>query len=203
MSQSSRHIPNEQLADYAEHLLSAALRADVDRHLADCEPCAARAAGFTALVDLMQTDDTQDAPAHVIARAIRAFRTEHLGSTSRPAHGLRRRLEATLRFDSAQRAFALGQRAGRTSERELLYDAGENTLEVRVDHSEAGWTVGGQVLGPYTGGEVEIEGATDSASTGLNELCEFTLPPVEEGVYLLILRLDDIEVEVPGLDLRA
>jgi hypothetical protein len=167
VSQSSRHIPDEQ-----------------------------------SLIELMQTDDSQDAPAHVINRAIRAFRAERLSSAS-PASSLRRRVVATLRFDSAQQPFAFGQRAGQTSERELLYDAGDTTLEVRVDHSEAGWSVGGQVLGPYTGGEVEIEGATDSASTGLNELCEFTLPPVEEGVYLLILRLDDIEVEVPGLDLHA
>jgi hypothetical protein len=155
-----------------------------------------------SLIELMQTDDSRDAPAHVINRAMRAFRTERLGSAS-PVSSLRRRLVATLRFDSAQRTVALGQRAGQTSERELLYDAGESTLEVRVDHSQAGWNVGGQVLGPYTGGEVEIEGATDGASTSLNELCEFTLPPVEDGVYLLILRLDDLEVEVPGLDLHA
>src|ERR1700716_838218 len=100
----------------------------------------------------MQTDESRDAPAHVINRAMRAFRTERLGSAS-PVSSLRRRLVATLRFDSAQRTVALGQRAGQTSERELLYDAGESTLEVRVDHSQAGWNVGGQVLGPYTGGE--------------------------------------------------
>jgi hypothetical protein len=51
---------------------------------------------------------------------------------------------------------------------------------------------------------VEIEGDDGArARAALNELCEFTLPPVPEGSYKLLLRLPGAEVQIPELDLRA
>lgn len=204
MSQTSRHIAFDRLLDYADGELSAAERMDVIAHLADCDQCGGIAASINSLLQTMQTDDTQPAPTHVINRAIRTFRTERLTSAPRTSAGsLRQRLVAALRFDSAQQPFAVGQRAGHISERELLFGAGDRTIEVRVDRAESGWRVGGQILGTCSGGEAVLQGDTGVASTELNELCEFSLPPVDEGIYLLILRLDDVEVEVPGLELRA
>jgi hypothetical protein len=199
-----QHLAAEQLADFAEGHLSGAERAEAETHLAACPRCSARAASFKSIVDLMRTDDTRDAPDHVINRAIRAFRTEQLTMLNpQPGRGIRQRLLAMLRFDSAQQALAMGRRAGQTSERELLYAAGDSMIEVRIDRSEAGWTVGGQILGSCGGGEARIEGVSGTATTQLNELCEFNLPPLADGIYLLILRLDDVDVEVPGLELLA
>jgi anti-sigma factor RsiW len=204
---SSLHIAIDRLADFVEGGLNPAGRARVAAHIAECDRCSAHAASLSSLIETMRTDDTQPAPAHVINRAIRAYRTERLSGKA-PAGaaggGLRRRLVAALRFDSAWQPYALGQRSGHTSERELLYDAGESTVEVRVDRGQAGWTVGGQVLGACGGGgQALLESPSASAAGSLNEFCEFSLPPVQDGIYLLILRLDDVDVEVPGLEFRA
>ena len=89
--------------------------------------------------------------------------------------GLLRRLVAALAFDSSSLRPAFGVRSG-------------------------------QVLGPCTGGEVELVDAAGStaARAALNDLCEFTLlPPTPDGTYALRLRLDDAEVEIPELSLKA
>jgi hypothetical protein len=64
--------------------------------------------------------------------------------------------------------------------------------------------VAGQVLRESCiEGLVQIYGATGSAETSLNELCEFTLPAVPVGNYLLKVRMGDVEIEVPELKLTA
>jgi anti-sigma factor RsiW len=199
-----RHIAFEQLVDRAEGRLPEAERPRIEAHLAECARCAPEAASVQHLIELMRTDDSQDAPAHVVNRAIRLFRTHRLaqGLSPSPRPSIRQRLIATLRFDSAQQPMAFGVRAGRTRTRELLYGMGDNELEVRLEPSEAGWTVTGQVLGSCSGGEVLAQSEADRVMTDLNEVCEFSLPPLRQGVYTLILRLQDVEVEVPGLELR-
>lgn len=153
------------------------------------------------LIDLMQTDDSEDAPTHVINRAGRLLRTQRAPSGG---FSLRRRVLATLQFDSAQQSLALGLRAGRAKSRELLYKAGDTDLEVRVEQVANGWQIDGQVLGACSGGEVEAQSPAGSSVTRLNEMCEFKLPPLDNGLYLLLLRLDsDVDIEVSGLELGA
>lgn len=197
-----RHIVFEQLVDRAEGRLPAPERPRIEAHLAECGRCRSEASSLQHMIELMRTDTTEDAPAHVVNRAVRLFRTHR--PAPRPGPSIRQRLVATLRFDSAQQPMAFGVRAGRTQTRELLYGMGDNELEVRVEPSEAGWSVSGQVLGSCgPGGEVLAQGEADRVTTDLNEVCEFSLPPLREGIYTLILRLQDVEVEVPGLELRS
>jgi hypothetical protein len=62
------------------------------------------------------------------------------------------------------------------------------------------------VLGECVGGSVEIEGVGGDAAraeAALNELCEFSLPPVPEGSYNLLLRLPGADVQLPELDLKS
>ena len=119
--------------------------------------------------------------------------------------GLLRRVVATLTFDSNSQTPAYGVRSGTAAPaRQLLFSAGDFDVDLRLAAGVEGWTVSGQVLGPCGGGEVEVEGAEGAgARAALNDLCEFTLPPVPEGVYTLRLRVDEVEVEVPSLSLRA
>jgi hypothetical protein len=49
-------------------------------------------------------------------------------------------------------------------------------------------------------GQVELQGPTFQVQAALNELCEFTLPPVPPGTYTLSLRTPDAEIEIMGLD---
>lgn len=197
----SPHIPFAKLADLIEERLAPNERAASLAHAAACALCREQMAGLTRTVELMRTDVTEDAPPHVIARALHLFPPRDItDDATKPS--VWRRILATLSFDSAQLTPAFGLRSAQpAAARQLLFSAGENDLDLRIAPGGEGWVVSGQVLGGCTGGGVELQGAVSASQTILNNLCEFTLPPVPAGSYTLRLRLGDSEVEVPGLEL--
>lgn len=206
MKLTTRHIAFARLADLAEGRLTPAERARDDAHLASCGRCSARAAELRGLTTLMRTDDSTDAPRDLVAGVIGMFTSP----ASERAPGLLRRVLATLSFDSSALTPVFGVRSGQAAPaRQLLFSAGGFDVDLRLAEGHDGWTISGQVLGPCDGGgrvEVFDESDADRAvvvSTTLNDLCEFTLPPVAAGAYTLRLRLADVEVEDPGLDLTA
>lgn len=201
-----QHIPFKQLADMVEGRLQNDARAATDAHLAQCARCSRQAAQLEHVTTLMRTDTTEDVPQHVFASTVAMFRTRFIPeAATEKGRGLVRRILATLSFDSLSLAPAYGVRSGQAaSARQLLFSAGEVDVDLRLAPGSEGWTVSGQVLGPCTGGRVEMaDHEQTAAQSALNELCEFTLPPVPEGDYTLRLRIDDTEVEIPELHLRA
>ena len=201
MKTTSRHISFERLADLAENRLTDEERRASLSHVTACSHCAARLNDMEQLINLMRTDNAEDAPRDVRANAVALFGAR--GASTKP--GIAQRLIAALSFDSARVSPAYGLRSGQPQARQLLYSAGENDLDLRIRPSGAEWFVSGQVLGQCEGGQVELqgEGGTTAADAPLNDLCEFALPPVPTGRYTLRLRLTDMEVEVPDLELRA
>jgi hypothetical protein len=145
----------------------------------------------------MRTDTAEDAPRDVISRAIGLFEPQLAREPS-----LVRRVLAILSFDSLLLTPAFGTR-GQSGSRQLLYSAEDNDIDLHITATDSQWIIAGQVLGQgCQDGEVDIQGETVSLSTRLNANCEFTLPAVPSGDYQLRLRLSDIEVEVPRLELR-
>jgi hypothetical protein len=201
MSPAARHTPTEELVDFAEGRLPAPVRAQVEAHLAACEPCERQASAMRNLIEVMRADTSEDAPVHVVNRAVRLYRTQRLATTpSRP----RRHILAVLRLDSARQTFAPAVRAAAAGTRELLFDIhDDNELEVRIEPAEGGWRIAGQVLGNCSGGHVVVQGAAGEAETELNALCEFSLPPQPGAIYKLVLQFEDVEVDVPILELRG
>jgi anti-sigma factor RsiW len=196
-----QHIPFARLADLAEGRLAAEDEHVARAHLAACAGCAEQASQLARLTTLMRTDASEDAPRDVLANAVGLFRARRPESEAAP--GLLRRLVASLTFDSSTLTPAFGVRSGQAAPaRQLLFSAGDFDVDLRLAAGREGWTVSGQVLGPCAGGEVEVAGP-QAARAGLNDLCEFTLPPVPEGVYTLRLRVGGVEVEIPELSLRA
>lgn len=197
----ARHLSREQLLDFVERQLGDAERSTVEAHLSSCSACTQRATDFRRLIDIMHADDDQDAPAHVINRAIRLLRVHRLTADADPP---RRRVPAVLRFDSALQPLQFGQRAGAPTTRELVFEIGEdNELEVRLEYVEGNWRVAGQILGECSGGTVLLDGVGGRATTALNSQCEFSLPPQPGAIYKLILQLEDADVEIPILELRG
>lgn len=148
----------------------------------------------------MRSDNSSDAPRDVLAYAMNIF--------SRPENSqpsLLRRLVAALSFDSSSNlAPAFGVRAGQATSRQLLYSAEENDIDIRITPDGETWIVAGQVLGEdCSGGRIEIEGAGELATAELNDLCEFTLPPLPAGSYAVRLRLGSADIEIPKLELSA
>jgi hypothetical protein len=199
-----QHIPFARLADLAEGRLSAEEAAEERAHLDACTRCSAQAARLGHLAALMRADTSEDAPPALVADVVRMFRARRVGES---APGLLRRLVAALTFDSSSLTPAFGVRSGQAAPaRQLLFSAGDLDIDLRLARGPEGWTVSGQVLGPCKGGEVELVGAEGAsvARAALNELCEFTLlPPTPDGTYALRLRLDETEIEIPELSLKA
>lgn len=198
-----QHIPFARLADLAEGRLPREESAEERAHLSACARCAGQAERLGRLAALMRTDDSTDAPPEVLARVVGMFRARAPRSDE---PGLLRRLVAALTFDSSGLRPAFGVRSGQAAPaRQMLFSAGDYDVDLRLAPGGDGWTISGQVLGPCGGGEVEVVGAEGRAGAraALNELCEFTLPPLAEGTYALRLRLDGAEVEIPELSLKA
>ncbi|HWE62869.1 MAG TPA: hypothetical protein VHB98_14240 [Chloroflexota bacterium] len=189
------HIPDEQLVDLIERRLTPAAEAPLRQHLAGCTGCAHRLSRMERVVALLRSTALEDAPAEVQARAA-GLLSAH-AAPDRPS--LRRRVLATLRFDSAQRPLILGARSGQPGARQLLFLAAGHELDLRIAQADALWAVTGQLLGPEDAGEVTLYGSTATWSVTLNEIGEFTLPPVPAGSYVLSVRAADLEIEVPDM----
>ncbi|MDQ3743827.1 MAG: hypothetical protein M3444_05550 [Acidobacteriota bacterium] len=201
MKLAPRHIPFERLVDLAEGRVAPEESRDASAHLSTCAACAGQLAQVERLTQVMRTDNSEDAPRDLLAGALNLFR-------ARPRReGFLRRVVAALSFDSGALRPAFGVRSGQaTSSRQLLFSAGDVDVDLRLAPGEEGWAVSGQVLGECAGGWAELGGAEDegrAARAELNELCEFALPAVPAGSYTLRLRLDDLLVEIPDLNLRA
>jgi hypothetical protein len=202
MNPMSQHIPFAKLADLAEGSLSASERDASLAHLKACSRCNSQLERVQQVVNLMRNDTLEDAPRDVISQAVNIFQRRETGAKQ----SVLRRVMAALSFDSASLTPAYGVRSGQTSTRQLLYSTGENDLDLRVTPGDEAWIVSGQVLGQSqcAGGEVHLESmAGKTAAAELNELCEFTLPPVAAGSYTLRLRLSNLEIEIPEFELRA
>jgi len=142
----------------------------------------------------------EEPPAEVGARAVRLFRSRNSNEPLSPLQPLR----AMLHFDSLLTPQPIGLRSGQPIERQLLFTAGEYSVDLRITPSGALWSLAGQVLGPTMGGgQAALAGTVTTAEAALNELSEFLLPPVPAGDYTLTLRLSDVEVEVARLEIGS
>jgi anti-sigma factor RsiW len=191
-----RHIPFPRLVDLVEGRLPFDAQEQARAHVSACSRCAEQVAWLDRVIGLMRTDDAEDPPSDAIERVKRMFRTP--ATPNRPAP---QQIRAVLRFDSAKLPQALGMRAGQAGVRQLLFYAEGYDLDLRITPADAMWAVSGQMLGPDASGQVELRGQAGPVAATLNDLSEFTLPPVPSGSYTLILHLADAEIEVIGLEI--
>ena len=198
MNLPSSHVSFERLTDLVEGRLTGNEEAGLQNHLATCPRCAANLAWLKRVIALMRSDESEDAPPALIAGARRLFRSRLEQAPRAPNH--RRRLLASLRFDSAGPSLAFGLRGGQAETRQQLYSAGEQDLDLRLKQVGQDWAISGQVLGPAAGGLAELRGRAIRAQAPLNDLSEFALPPVPAGRYALILYLAEVEIEITDLE---
>ncbi|MGH9871877.1 MAG: hypothetical protein ACRD9S_05345 [Pyrinomonadaceae bacterium] len=197
----SQHIPFAKLVDLAEKRAAADERTASMAHLSSCSVCAQQVERVEQVLGLMKTDTATDAPRDILAYAVNIFR----GRENSREPSLLKRIVAALSFDSSSNLAPVGVRSGQSTSRQLLYSAEENDIDLRIMPEQENWIVTGQVLGEdCVGGRIELEGRSgELTAADLNDLCEFILPPVPAGSYRVRLRLGNLEVEIPQLELRA
>ncbi len=202
MEKKSLHLTFEKITDFA---LGDAPDAEMSEHLKSCPQCELELMRARQLVEVMRTDRTEDAPAYAVAAILRAFdeqqnKNQNSQTASIDQNSIGQKLRAVLRLDSAHLAPSFGFRsAGAANSRQLLFFAGDGTLDLRITPSEANWIISGQVLGQICDGKVELKGDTVDLETEFDSQCEFALPPIQGGTYRLRLYSESFDVEVPDL----
>jgi hypothetical protein len=200
MNLSSSHLSVETLADLAEDRLGAEVQETALAHIATCSACDKGLLELRHLMRTMRSDRGEDVPGEVLNAAIDIFSRQLQLTTPSSI----RRIVATLTFDSLKSTPAFGMRSGQASSRQLLYSAEESDLDLRITLENDQCVVAGQVLrDSCIEGLVEISGASGFAETSLNELCEFIFPALPLGNYQLRVKMGDVEIEVPELELTA
>lgn len=193
---SSTHISLETLADIAEDRAKSGARKAAMTHISTCSTCHDLWLQLQQLILTMRSDSTTDVPRDVLTSAINIFSQERRSPL--------RRIVALLTFDSRDAGPAFGTRSLRAVSRQLLYSAEETDLDLRITVQNDECIVAGQVIGEgCSEGHVEISGAAGRSEATLNEVFEFTLPPVPVGNYSLTLRMLDLEIEIPDLELKV
>ena len=191
----SPHLPFAELAELADERSTPA--PELVEHLATCKQCKSQLEALKQTISLMRADTAEDAPRDVLA----AVKNYPRRSASREPSRLRRAI-ASLSFDSLTNAPAFGLRSQATAARQLIYAAQTADIEVRVSPANEDWQIAGQVLGSdCASGDVDLEGDGFSASAKLNELCEFSFGAVPAGAYKLSVRLPELLIETPWLEL--
>ena len=191
----SSHISLEILADIADNRVAGVELESAMVHVSACSECDDTLRRLQHVIVMMRTDTADDVPDDLLRTALNSFQPDKQSPV--------RRIIAILTFDSRNAGSAFGLRSIRTASRQLLYSAQETDLDLRISVQNAECVLTGQIIREgCTGGSVEISGKSGSAAAVLNELCEFTLPPIPVGNYSLKVRMPDVEIEIPELDLK-
>jgi hypothetical protein len=191
----SSHISLETFADIVEGRATSAALEGAVAHISSCSDCVDTLRQLQQVILTMKSDTSKDAPRDLLHSAINIFSPEKRTSL--------RHIIAILTFDSRVAGPAYGIRSLRSASRQLLYSAQETDLDLRVTVQNDECIVAGQVIRPdCVSGLVEISGDAGSATASLNEVCEFTLPAIPPGNYALKIKMPDVQIEIPELELK-
>ena len=123
------HLQDTAWADYVRGVIPETETAAMAAHLAGCRRCERTTRALGEMVRLGIADTRQAPPEYVVhaARAIFAL--------SRPDWvRVRPRLLGALVFDSFRSPVLAGVRSGQPTTRQMLYEAGPYSIDLRLDH---------------------------------------------------------------------
>ena len=150
------------------------------------------------IISRMQSDRSVDAPADVLKYAKNLFRTR----TTEPS--LLQRIVAVLKVDLAPNRAAFGERsASGGAARQMLFESGDNAVDIRMIASDNGFDIRGQILGDgFASGEAGIECPEFSTSAAIDDIGGFRLKSIPSGEYTLTLRDGKSEIVIENLSLQ-
>lgn len=198
MNLMSKHIPTEKLINFADGTLPGGETGKVKAHLTECKSCAKEVKLFSKVVNLMRSDGSVEAPTGSIVWAKNLFRTRAL----MPRQTVTQKILAVLQMDLSQMSPAFGERSAAATS-QILFHAGENSVDLRVLAGEKGLTVKGQILGGgFENCAVTLAGGKKKIDAESNELAEFTLTGIKPGTYQMTLKSGAKEIVLEDLVLK-
>lgn len=148
------------------------------------------------IIHLMQTDDSVNAPDDSVKWAKNIFRTRR----AEPKKSLVQKVLAVLQMDLSGAQPAFGERSAAGSQtRQMLFQAGDNSVDLRISKGEKGLALQGQILGEGFNNSIVRLGDFQAKA---NELSEFKFTEISSGTYDLILQTADKEIVIAGLELN-
>lgn len=152
------------------------------------------------IIHLMQTDTSFDAPTDAVRWSKNIFRTRVV----EPKKSIVERVLAVLQMDLSPNRAAFGERSASASQaRQMLFQAGDASIDLRIKQDEKGLNVKGQILGEgFANCAVRISNANNSYETQTNELSEFEFAEISSGTYNLKLQGSEKEIVAESLELN-
>ena len=148
------------------------------------------------IVYLIQTDDSIDAPSDSVKWAKNIFRVR----SAQPKKSIVQRVIAALQMDLSPNKAVFGERsASAVKSRQMLFQAGDNSIDLRVGKDEKNFSVRGQILGE---GFAFCTVKLGDFETSANELSEFSLSGIPGGEYDLTLQSENTEITIESLEIK-
>ncbi len=148
------------------------------------------------VIELMRADKSVDAPADAIRWSKNIFRSRVV----EPKVSFPQRILASLQANLAPNQAVFGERSAANSQaRQMLFQAGENILDIRIAQTENGFNLHGQILGEDFANRRVLLGDFEATT---NENSEFKLADIPGGEYRLLLQNGEKEIVVENLKLE-
>ncbi len=152
------------------------------------------------IIDLMQRDDSVDPPADSIRWASNLYRTRD----SKPGKSFVKRIAAVLQMEIAPNRPVFGERSASASEvRQMLFKAGDNAIDIRIEPKDKVFSVRGQILGDgFSGAEIRLFNDDKNLELRADEISEFEFENVQSGQYELAVRGETVEITLKTIDIE-
>lgn len=151
------------------------------------------------IIRRMQADRSYDAPSDVLTYSKNLFRSRI--AQSKPS--LAQRVAAVLRVDLAPGKAAFGERsAGAGRARQMLFDSGENAVDLRLEKNKNGFAIHGQILGEgFDSGRATLSNADTQYSAKLGR-GEFKFALIPAGEYTLLIEGTNEQIVIESLPIN-
>lgn len=150
------------------------------------------------IIDLMSRDASHDAPPDAVRWSKNLFRAR----TAAPKKSLAQKIKAVLQMDLSPNAAVFGERSAGAAARQMLFQAGESAIDLRVTKNGDAFSLHGQILGEgFADCAVKLAGDSGAFEARANALSEFTFAEIPRGTYDLTVQSDAAEILVESVDL--
>ena len=196
------HLSFEKIADAIDNRLPASEQSSFQAHLESCPHCQTEYKTLAHSINLMRSDNSADAPPEALSFAANLFRARKQFEPRETS--VVGKILATLKLDVSPFAPVFGERsAAVSSERQMLFEAGDFDLDLRVRANENDFNVVGQILGELSGRvSIRLQNEKFESETNASEIGEFKIGNVQAGKYDLTLKIGDLEIVINNLKLE-
>jgi hypothetical protein len=147
------------------------------------------------IINLMQLDDSVDAPKDAIKWSKNIFRSRVV----EPKKSIIEQVLAVLKVDLSPNQTVSGERSASASPtRQMLFEADDSSIDLRISATDKGFTIKGQILGEgFEDATVKI----GELETKTNDLSEFEFSHVASGNYDLSIKTDHQEIVLKAIEI--